>query len=87
MGMVAARQTARVLDNVQRMVAIELLCAAQALDLRGPAQAGIGTAAALAAIRRHVPPLVEDRPLGEEIDALCRLVDEGELERAVSARA
>jgi histidine ammonia-lyase len=83
MGMVAARQAARVLDNVERMVAIELLCAAQALDLRGPAQAGIGTAAALAAIRGHVPPLIEDRALGEDVDALCRLVDEGELEGAV----
>jgi histidine ammonia-lyase len=88
MGMVAARQAARVLDNVERMVAIELLCAAQALDLRGAAQAGIGTSAALAAIRRHVPPILEDRPLGEDVDALCLLIDEGELETAVrSARA
>ena len=37
MGMVAARQARHVLDNVARMVAIELVCAAQALDLRAAA--------------------------------------------------
>jgi histidine ammonia-lyase len=83
MGMVAARQAARVLDNVERMVAIELLCAAQALDLRGAAQAGAGTSLAFATIRRHVAPIVEDRPLGEDVEALCRVIDAGELDSAV----
>jgi histidine ammonia-lyase len=75
MGMVAARQAARVLDNVARMVAIELLCAAEALDLRGAAAAGIGTREAHAAIRSHVEPLTRDRPLAADVDAVCELIE------------
>src|SRR5262249_13856522 len=56
MGMVAARQAHQVLDNVARLVAIELLCAAQAVDLRGPEHAGAGTRAAHTRIREHAAP-------------------------------
>ncbi len=79
MGMVAARQAARVLDNVERMVAIELLCAAQALDLRGPDAAGHGTRAAHALIRTCASGLLDDRPLTADVDAICGLIDRGEL--------
>lgn len=77
MGMVAARQAARVADNVERMLAIELLCAAQALDLRGPERAGGGTRALHAALRQQAAPLDEDRPLGGDVDAVVRLIDGG----------
>jgi histidine ammonia-lyase len=87
MGMVAANQTTRVLDNVRRMVAIELVCAAEALQMRGPTRAGVGTRAVFAAIREKVPPLVEDRPLGQDVEAVCRLIEDGELETAVAAAA
>lgn len=85
MGTVAARQAARVIDNVARTVAIELLCAAQLLDLRGAAQAGVGTRAAHATIRTQVAPLIEDRPLRQDVEAICRLIESGELARAVDA--
>jgi histidine ammonia-lyase len=78
MGMLAARQAARVLDNVECLTAIELLCAAQALDLRGIERAGAGTRAAHALIRGHAPPLVDDRPLGAEVGAVTRAIDEDE---------
>jgi len=77
MGMLAARHTARVLDNLRRVVAIELLCAAQALELRGLARAGAGTCAAHARIRAQAPALVEDRPLTADVDAVLDLVDAG----------
>ncbi|MBI1817499.1 MAG: aromatic amino acid lyase [Deltaproteobacteria bacterium] len=79
MGMVVARQAARVIDNVERMIAIELLCAAQALDIRGPVHAGAGTRSAHALIRDHVAPLIEDRPISEDVDAVCALIDGGGL--------
>jgi len=79
MGMVAARQAARVLDNVERMVAIELLCAAQALDVRGSDSAGAGTRAAHRAIREHVSVLREDRPLRSDVEAICGLIASGVL--------
>ena len=77
MGMVAARHAAQVIDNVERIVAIELLCAAQALDLRGVALAGTGTRAAHAQIRAQVPALIEDRPMTDDVEAVCRLIDAG----------
>ena len=83
--MVAAKQAARVLANVERMVAIELLSAAQALELRGVAGAGVGTRAAYETIRGRVPPLAEDRPLGQDVDTLCNMITEGVLEIAVNS--
>lgn len=85
MGMVAARQARRVLDNVEHMVAIELLCAAQALDLRGAVHAGTGTRAAHALIRTHAAALVDDRPLRDDVEAVCRLIDDGRLVAAVDS--
>jgi histidine ammonia-lyase len=85
MGMVAARQARHVLDNVQRIVAIELLCAAQALDLRGAIHAGAGTRAAHTLVRAHAAPLLEDRPLADDVEALCRLIDDDALAQAVDA--
>jgi len=87
MGMVAARHARQVIDNVERMVAIELLCAVQALDVRGSAHAGSGTRAAHAAIRDRVAPLIEDRPLAEDVETTCRLIDDETLVRAVDAAA
>jgi histidine ammonia-lyase len=79
MGMLAARHAARVLDNVRRIIAIELLCAAQALDLRGVTAAGAGTRAAHAALRAAVAPLIEDRPLATDVEAVLDLIDAGAL--------
>src|SRR5204863_1166040 len=85
MGMVAARHARQTIDNVERMVAIELLCAAQALDLRGVTHAGTGTRAAHRVIREHAAPLIEDRPLADDVDAACRLIDDETLVGAVDA--
>jgi len=85
MGMVAARQARQVLDNVERMAAIELLCAAQALDLRGVERAGTGTRAAHALIRRHAAALLDDRELRDDVEAMCRLIESDALVAAVDA--
>lgn len=79
MGMVAARQAARVLDHLERGIAIELLAAAQALELRGASAAALGTRTALAAVRSLSPPLDDDRPLADDVDALIGLIDDGGL--------
>ena len=77
MGMLAARHAARVLDGARRLVAIELLCGAQALELRGLAQAGAGTRAAYDAIRRVAAPLADDRGLGDDVEAVADLIEAG----------
>jgi histidine ammonia-lyase len=69
-----------VVENVRTCLAIELLVAAQALDLRRPLRPAARVAEAQARIRAVVPPLLGDRELHRDIEAVCRLVDEGELD-------
>ena len=90
MGSVAARHARAVLEHVERIVAIELLVSAQALDLRlavagpgvvagtpaGPAP-GAGVAEALARIRVRVSHLDGDREPGPDLAAATAMVHEG----------
>ena len=84
MGANAARHTLEVLDNVRHVLAIELLTAAQAIDLRpdGPARLGHGTSRAYAEIRKHASYLAHDRPTSPDIEALTRLIRSGALLQA-----
>ena len=83
MGPIAGRQARVVVEHVERIVAIELLCAARALDLRlallpGTAP-GVGVAAAHAAIREVVKPWDGDREPGPDLEAVTGLVRRGAL--------
>jgi histidine ammonia-lyase len=79
MGTVAVRQARRLLENGRRVVAIELLAAAEAADLVGVESLGAGTRALQRTIRSLVAPLVEDRGLGPDVErlaaALARFAD------------
>jgi histidine ammonia-lyase len=83
MGWAAARKLRRSVDGLTRVVAIELLTAARALDLRAPLRPAPGTGAALAALRRHVPGPGPDRYLSADIEATVAAVRSGELLDAV----
>jgi histidine ammonia-lyase len=85
MGANAARHALEILDNVCRVLAIELLAASQAVDLRpdGPARLGRGTALAYAGIRRQVRRLDHDRELAPDIEALAKMIRTGDLLAAV----
>ena len=76
MGANAARHLAEILDNVRHVLAIELMTACQAIDLRpdGPARLGCGTMQAYAEIRRCVPMVVHDRATAGDIQALAELI-------------
>lgn len=74
MGMAAAYKARRVLENARRVVAAELLCAAQGLDLLKPLRPGRGVEAAYARVRRVVHPLDGDRPPHPDLEALCELL-------------
>lgn len=77
MGATAALKAAQVLEHARRVVAIELLCAAQALEFHRPLRSGAGVEAAHACIRSMVPALDADRPLAEDIAALTELIARG----------
>jgi histidine ammonia-lyase len=77
MGWTAARKLRRSVDGLQRVLAIEVLTAARALDLRAPLQPAPATAAVVAALREHVAGPGPDRYLAPEIDAAVELVRTG----------
>lgn len=85
MGPVAIRHLKEVQRNVYDVLAIEMLCAAQALDLRKPLKPGIGTSAAYEVIRGSVVFMEEDRPLHPDIAAVSRLIRSRRIEEAVEA--
>ncbi len=82
MGPHAARSARQVMERVADVVAIELLCAAQALDLRlaaGEGNPGPRTRSLLEAVRNLVPTLVEDRMLNPDITTVAQAIRRGEL--------
>jgi histidine ammonia-lyase len=85
MGWLAGLKLRQVLEHVRTILAIEALCAAQAVDLRQPLEPGPGTGAALRALREHVAFLEEDRDVSEDIAAASDLVQHGSLVAAAGA--
>jgi len=83
MGTIAARKARQVAENVKQVAAIELLCAAQALDLFTNLKPGKGSLAAYKVIRRHVKHMKRDRELAPDIAAVAALIDNGEILKAV----
>lgn len=85
MGSIGAVKLTRVLDNVARVVAIELLCGAQALDFHKGLAPGRGTRIAHAVVRERVPFIEHDQSLTPHLAALEALVEGGEIVRRIEA--
>ncbi len=83
MGTTSARQCAMILENATWVIAIELLNAAQALDFHQPLVPGPGVGAARDAVRTVVPPLVSDRMLTPDLEAVRTLMLSDALQAAV----
>ncbi len=77
MGMHAGLHALQVLRNTERIVAIEYLIAAQALDLREGFRPGVGTGQALKALRKEVEFLDRDRVMYEDINRATELIRAG----------
>lgn len=84
MGWGAGRKLWQVLEHIERVVAIELMCAAAGVEQR-PAAPATGTGAVLKLVRRHVAPISGDRPPAPDIESLAALVRSGEIAAAASA--
>lgn len=74
MGATAATKAWRVMDGLETVLAIEQLCAAQALDFRVPLQAGIGPRTAHAIVRDKITHAEQDRLFGQDIEASLALL-------------
>jgi len=77
MGWSAARKLRKAIDGLQRVLAVEILTAARALDLRAPLAPAPATAAVRDALREHVEGPGTDRHLAPEIEHSVQLVADG----------
>ena len=82
MGMTTTQKVQKILDNCFGVLAIEIIAAAQALDLRGITP-GNGVLAAKELVRKYVDFLDEDRPLVYDNDKIVELLKSGELVETV----
>jgi histidine ammonia-lyase len=77
MGMTGALKLRQIVEHAERVVAIELMCAAQGLEFRKPLKPSREIARAYGAVRAVVPHLEQDRVLAGDIDALAAAVRAG----------
>jgi histidine ammonia-lyase len=85
MGWSAARKLRKSIDGLQQVLAVEILTAARALDMRAPLEPSPATAAVRAVLREHVEGPGTDRHLAPEIAHSVRLVADGTYLSAVEA--
>lgn len=85
MGWTACLRTRRSVDELRRVLAVEAVCAAQALELRAPLRPGPATSALLASLRSHVPFLEGDRVLAGDLLAAESWLASGEWRLALDA--
>lgn len=79
MGMTAALKSRSVVEHATHCLAIELLSACVALDIRQPVKPGKGVLSAYQAVREKVPPLEKDRELHKDIEAVASMIRSGEI--------
>ncbi|HEY3954962.1 MAG TPA: histidine ammonia-lyase [Streptosporangiaceae bacterium] len=87
MGWSAARKLRSALANLRRILAIELVVAARATELRAPLEPAAATAAVIAALRETVPGMGSDRFLSPELAAAEQVVGSGAMVRAAATAA
>ena len=87
MGWAAARKLRTAIDGLTRVIAIEIMTAARALELRAPLVPGPATGAVLAEVRRTVDGPGPDRFLSEEIEAVVEAVRSGAVLAAARSAA
>jgi histidine ammonia-lyase len=79
MGSISARKALRIINNLEKILAIELLCAAQAFDFRRPLKSSAILEACHAYIRQNIPHINEDVVLSEYIEIALEIIKSEEL--------
>lgn len=77
MGSIAARKGLQVVENLESVLAVEYLCAAQGVDFHAPLRPGRGLGPVHKALREVVPHLEEDRVLHDDLNAARKLIADG----------
>ena len=82
MSMHAALKAERALQLAINVIAVEILCSCQAIDLRSPLESSPALMRAHKMVRERVPKLVDDRPPAPDLDAIAEIIRAGKLEYA-----
>ena len=82
MSMSASLKSERALQLARHVVAVEVLCGCQALDLLAPLTTSVPLARVHAAVRKRVPTLVDDRPPAPDLDRIAAMIESGDFEYA-----
>ncbi len=77
MGVTSAHKLLRIIEHVQQVVAIELMCSAQMLEFRKPLRPGLGVLAAYERVRSLIAKLEQDRILAPDMEILAQAVKNG----------
>lgn len=85
MGWGAGRKLHEILNNTANVLAVEILCAVTGIEQRSPLKPGARTAAVCGLLRRYVPPLEDDRPIGPDIETVAALITAGEFDPFIDA--
>jgi histidine ammonia-lyase len=84
MGSISAIKLLSVMRNLERILAVELLTAAQALDFRAPLKAGRGVQIAHEVLRSHVAHAHRDYEVRNDLDHCAELLRVGALSDAIA---
>jgi histidine ammonia-lyase len=84
MGLTTCQKVRQIMDNCFGVLGIEMMAAAQALDIRGKGL-GKGTSIAHKVIRKYVDYLDEDRPLYKDHNTMVKLLKSNEILEAVES--
>lgn len=74
MGSISGLKLLNVLENTWHILAIEALCACEAVEYRRPLKMGRGTGVLYEKIREKVPPILNDRPVGKDIEHVLKII-------------
>jgi histidine ammonia-lyase len=83
MGNAAGLKALQVVANAERVLAIELLAGAQAVEFLAPLAPGVGGRAAWAYVRKLSERVRDDRPLSDDIERVATAIRDGSLLAAV----
>lgn len=86
MGMTSALKLRSVVDNVETVLASEILAACQAVEFRKPLAPGMGTRQAYEVVRRQVPPLENDREIAPDVRTIARMIREKQFSEILKDR-
>ncbi|MFK8137074.1 MAG: histidine ammonia-lyase [Bdellovibrionales bacterium] len=85
MGTIAARKLGKIVNNAENVLAMELLCACQAIDLLDGLKPAAGALAVYEKIREFVPFAAKDRVFAKDVEKIRELIQDGSLISALES--